>query len=181
MPTTRRYPRVDDLAARRADARRGRALGRGNFPYAEEAPEGWRAQHQCWRRGRLRTEPQIGRRGADLRGRAIEKAGYKPGEHVAIALDPASTEFFANGKYELKGEGKSHDSARWSISMPISWRVSDHLHRGRHGRGRLGRLEGLTKELGGKIQLVGDDLFVTNPKRLAKGIEDHAANASSSR
>ena len=110
--------------------------------------------------------------------RAIEKAGYKPGEDVAIALDPASTEFFANGKYELKGEGKSLDSgqmvdfyadlvARYPIISIEDGMAEDDWE----------GWKAITEKLGSKINLVGDDLFVTNPKRLAKGIEEHAANA----
>ena len=110
--------------------------------------------------------------------RAIEKAGYKPGEDVAIALDPASTEFFANGKYELKGEGKSLDFgqmvdfyadlvARYPIISIEDGMAEDDWD----------GWKAITEKLGGKINLVGDDLFVTNPKRLAKGIEEHAANA----
>jgi enolase len=110
--------------------------------------------------------------------RAIEKAGYKPGEDVAIALDPASTEFFANGKYELKGEGKSLDSgqmvdfyadlvARYPIISIEDGMAEDDWE----------GWKAITEKLGAKINLVGDDLFVTNPKRLAQGIEAHAANA----
>ena len=110
--------------------------------------------------------------------RAIEKAGYKPGEDVAIALDPASTEFFENGKYELKGEGKSLDSgqmvdfyadlvARYPIISIEDGMAEDDWE----------GWKAITEKLGGKINLVGDDLFVTNPKRLAKGIQEHAANA----
>ena len=105
--------------------------------------------------------------------RAIEKAGYKPGEDVAIALDPASTEFFANGKYELKGEGKSLDSgqmvdfyadlvARYPIISIEDGMAEDDWE----------GWKAMTEKLGAKINLVGDDLFVTNPKRLAKGIEE---------
>jgi len=110
--------------------------------------------------------------------RAIEKAGYRPGEDVAIALDPASTEFFKNGKYELKGEGKSLDSgqmvdlyadlvARYPIISIEDGMAEDDWE----------GWKAITVKLGGKINLVGDDLFVTNPKRLAKGIESRAANA----
>ena len=76
--------------------------------------------------------------------KAIEKAGYKPGDDVMLALDCASTEFFKDGKYDLEGEGKTLDRGGHgrSISPTSSPRYPDHLHRGRHGRGRLGRLEG---------------------------------------
>ena len=110
--------------------------------------------------------------------RAIEKAGYKPGEDMAIALDPASTEFFENGKYELKGEGKSLEPgqmvdlyadlvARYPIISIEDGMAEDDWE----------GWKAITEKLGGKINLVGDDLFVTNPKRLAKGIQEHAANA----
>jgi enolase len=109
--------------------------------------------------------------------RAIEKAGYKPGEDVAIALDPASTEFFHNGKYELKGEGKSLTPeqmvsfysdlvARYPIISIEDGMAEDDWDGWR----------AMTGALGAKINLIGDDLFVTNPKRLAKGIETRAAN-----
>ena len=110
--------------------------------------------------------------------RAIEKAGYRPGEDVAIALDPASTEFFENGKYELKGEGKSLEPgqmvdlyadlvARYPIISIEDGMAEDDWE----------GWKAITAKLGHKINLVGDDLFVTNPKRLAKGIKDGAANA----
>ncbi len=109
--------------------------------------------------------------------RAIEKAGYKPGEDVAIALDPASTEFFRNGKYELKGEGKSLTPeqmvsfysdlvARYPIVS-----IEDGMAEDDWDGWRL-----QTEALGAKINLIGDDIFVTNPKRLARGIEEHSAN-----
>ena len=106
--------------------------------------------------------------------RAIEKAGYKPGEDVVLALDCAATEFFKGGKYRMEGEGKSLDSARHG-EIPRRPRValSDRVDRGRHGRGRLGGLEGAdARRSAAKCQLVGDDLFVTNTERLAQGIEE---------
>ncbi|MGO8955164.1 MAG: phosphopyruvate hydratase [Rhodomicrobium sp.] len=109
--------------------------------------------------------------------RAIEKAGYKPGEDVAITLDPASTEFYKNGKYELKGEGKSLGSeemvalyadlvARYPIISVEDGMAEDDWEGWR----------AMTEALGGKINLIGDDLFVTNPKRLARGIAERSAN-----
>jgi len=110
--------------------------------------------------------------------KAIEAAGYKPGEDVMIALDPASTEFFKNGRYELKGEGKSLDSdgmialyrdlvARYPIVS-----IEDAL-----AEDDWAGYTALTAELGGTVQIVGDDLFVTNPVRLRRGIKEAAANA----
>jgi enolase len=109
---------------------------------------------------------------------AIETAGYKPGDDVVLALDPASTEFYRDGKYDLKGEGKSFDSAgmvayyadlvaRYPIVSIEDGMAEDDW-------------EGwalLTREIGAKVQLVGDDLFVTNPARLREGIEKKVANA----
>ena len=110
--------------------------------------------------------------------RAVEKAGYRPGEDVTFALDCASTEFYADGQYKLEGEGKAFDAD-----------------------GMVGYLEGLvkrypivsiedgcaeddwagwallTERLGKRVQLVGDDVFVTNPDRLRRGIEQGVANA----
>jgi enolase len=110
--------------------------------------------------------------------RAIEKAGYKPGEDIAIALDPASTEFYKNGRYELAGEGKSLSSeeivklyeglvSRYPIISIEDGMAEDDWDGWR----------AMTAALGSKINIVGDDLFVTNPKRLARGIAEHSANA----
>ncbi|MBR5951004.1 MAG: phosphopyruvate hydratase, partial [Actinomycetaceae bacterium] len=112
----------------------------------------------------------------DLIIEAIEKAGLKPGKDVALALDVASSEFFEDGKYQFEGEGRDSDYminyykelvAKYpivSIEDPLSedeW--NDWI--------------ALTDAIGDQVQLVGDDLFVTNPERLAKGIKLGAANA----
>jgi enolase len=110
--------------------------------------------------------------------KAIEKAGYRPGEDVYLALDPASTEFFKNGKYELEGEGKSLTpdqmvkvyedlTSRYPIISIEDGMAEDDWD------GWIA----LTKSIGSKVQLVGDDLFVTNSARLKQGIAKHAANA----
>ena len=110
--------------------------------------------------------------------KAIEKAGYKPGEDVRIAIDAASSEFFENGKYEMKGEGKSFTSAEivdyyanLCEKFPI-FSIEDGVAEDDWEGWKL-----LTDKLGSKIQLVGDDLFVTNPKRLAMGIEKGVGNS----
>ena len=110
--------------------------------------------------------------------KAIEKAGYKPGEDVMLALDPASTEFFKKGKYELEGEGKSLDAggmvdyyADLVSRYPIV-SIEDGM-----AEDDMAGWKAITDRLGKKIQLVGDDLFVTNPKRLADGIKGGLANA----
>ncbi|MFO1243324.1 MAG: phosphopyruvate hydratase [Rickettsiales bacterium] len=109
---------------------------------------------------------------------AVEAAGYKPGDDVMLALDCASTEFYKKGKYELAGEGKSLDAdglIKYYEALikkyPI-FSIEDACAEDDHA----GWAE-ITKRLGGKIQLVGDDLFVTNPKILKDGIEKNLANA----
>jgi enolase len=110
--------------------------------------------------------------------RAIEKAGYRPGEDIALALDPASSEFYENGRYELRGEGKSLTSAQLvdyyadlASRYPII-SLEDGLAEDDWAGWKL-----LTERLGGKLQIVGDDLFVTNPERLRRGIAEGSANA----
>jgi enolase len=109
---------------------------------------------------------------------AINKAGYRPGEDVAIALDPAASELYKDGKYTLKGEGRTLDAAGlvrlyedWTARYPIV-SIEDGMAEDDWGGWRL-----LTDALGGKVQLVGDDLFVTNVKRLKEGIERGVANS----
>ncbi len=110
--------------------------------------------------------------------RAIEKAGFKPGEEIAIALDPASSEFYKNGRYELAGEGKSLSSDemvrlyeelvnRYPIISIEDGMAEDDWEGWR----------AITAALGAKINLVGDDIFVTNPERLARGIAEGCGNA----
>ncbi|ADG94604.1 enolase [Arcobacter nitrofigilis DSM 7299] len=110
--------------------------------------------------------------------KAIEKAGYKAGEQIAIAMDPASSEFYVDGKYELKGEGKSLTSeemvqyyADLCSKYPIV-SIEDGLAEDDWNGWKI-----LTEELGSKIQLVGDDLFVTNANILAEGIQKGIANS----
>ncbi len=110
--------------------------------------------------------------------KAIEAAGYRPGEEIYLALDPASTEFFKDGVYHLDGEGKKLDSdglvAYWqdlATRYPII-SIEDGM-----AEDDWSGWVALTKALGDKVQLVGDDLFVTNEKRLEQGIEQNAANS----
>ncbi len=109
---------------------------------------------------------------------AIEAAGYKPGEDIYLALDVASTEFHKDGKYNLKGEGKVLSSPEFAAYLedlvgkyPII-SIEDGMD-----EDDWAGWQGLTASIGDRCQLVGDDLFVTNPKRLAKGIETAAANS----
>ncbi len=109
---------------------------------------------------------------------AIEKAGYKPYEQVNICLDPASSEFFKDGKYELKSEGKSLSPAEMVdfyvdlVSRYPIISIEDGVAENDWEGWRM-----LTQKIGKKCQLVGDDLFVTNAKILAKGIEAKVANS----
>ena len=114
----------------------------------------------------------------DVIMQAIEKAGYTPGEDIMLALDIASSEFYKNDKYELTSENKKYTSAEfidlinsWTKSYPIV-SIEDALDEN-DWKGWAD----LTKVLGKKVQLVGDDLFVTNPKIFKEGIEKNIANA----
>jgi enolase len=110
--------------------------------------------------------------------RAIETAGYRPGENVCLALDAAATEFYRKGKYELEGEGKSLDSAgmvRYLADLVARYPIIS-IEDGMAEDDWDG-WAALTREVGSKVQLVGDDIFVTNPKRLAQGIAQRTANA----
>lgn len=112
----------------------------------------------------------------DLICEAIEKAGLEPGADVALALDVASTEFFTEGGYRFEGEIKSTEYMvnfyeRLVADYPLV-SIEDPL-----SEDEWDAWVSLTAELGDKVQLVGDDLFVTNPERLHKGIEMGAANA----
>ena len=110
--------------------------------------------------------------------RACEKTGYRPGEDVTFALDCASTEFYADGAYKLDGEGKTFDAAgmvdylselagRYPIVSIEDGCAEDDWEGWKH----------MTAVLGERIQLVGDDLFVTNTERLRRGIEERSANS----
>ena len=109
---------------------------------------------------------------------AIEKAGYKAGDDVTLALDCAASEFYKDGKYVLAGEGKSFDSAGFADYLadlcdryPIV-SIEDGLDESDWDGWKI-----LTEKLGDRVQLVGDDLFVTNTKILKEGIEKHIGNS----
>ena len=110
--------------------------------------------------------------------KAIEKAGYKPGEDVYLALDPASSEFFEDGKYVLKGEGRTLDPVGMvKVYEDLCARYPIFSIEDGHAQDDWEGWIAMTKALGNKIQLVGDDLFVTNTARLKQGIAKGAANA----
>ena len=110
--------------------------------------------------------------------KSVEKAGYKPGEDIYLALDCAATEYYKNGKYEMKGEGKTLTSdqnvdylAALCADYPII-SIEDGM-----AEDDWDGWKALTDRLGSKVQLVGDDLFVTNPARLSQGIAKGCANS----
>ena len=110
--------------------------------------------------------------------KAIEKAGYRPGEQIALALDPASSSFYGKGYYHLRTDGRKVDSVEmlemyggWIKKFPIIV-LEDGLAEEDWDGWKL-----LNQTLGGKIELVGDDLFVTNVKRIERGIAENVANA----
>ena len=110
--------------------------------------------------------------------KSIEKAGYKPGSDIYLALDCAATEYYKDGKYEMKGEGKSLTSAEnvdYLAALVADYPIIS-IEDGMSEDDWDG-WNALTARLGGKIQLVGDDLFVTNPKRLQMGIDQKSANS----
>jgi enolase len=109
---------------------------------------------------------------------AIAAAGYRPGDEVALALDPAASEFFKNGTYNLSGEGRTLSAAQlvdlyedWISRYPIV-SIEDGMAEDDWAGWKL-----LTERLGDRVQLVGDDLFVTNVERLTQGIEKGVANS----
>jgi enolase len=124
--------------------------------------------------------PDIGsaREALDFILKSVESAGYQAGNDVLIALDPASTEYYRDGKYELSGEGLSLTSEQMVdyfeklvTDYPIA-SIEDGMAEDDWAGWKL-----ITERIGGRVQLVGDDLFVTNVKRLAEGIEKGIANS----
>jgi len=111
---------------------------------------------------------------------AIEKAGYKPGKDIAIALDPAASSFFADGKYRLTRSGQGDKSAADMVTLFKSW-VEKYpivsIEDG-HAENDWDGFKAMTAALGNRIQIVGDDLVVTNPRYIARAIEEKACNAA---
>lgn len=111
---------------------------------------------------------------------AIGKAGYRPGKDIAIALDPAASSFYENGKYRLARSGQGDKSSddmialfgQWIASYPIV-SIEDGL-----AEDDWAGFARMTAAMGGRIQIVGDDLLVTNPKFIARGIRDKSCNAA---
>ena len=118
------------------------------------------------------------REALDFIGKAVAAAGYKLGDDVLLALDPAASEFFKDGRYEITGEGKSltpEEMADYYVALASDYPIAS-IEDGMAEDDWTG-WKSITEKLGNRIQLVGDDLFVTNVKRLEKGIEDGIANS----
>jgi enolase len=124
--------------------------------------------------------PNLGstREALDFIMTSIVKAGYKPGEDIYLALDCAATEYYRDGKYEMKGEGvslRSEENADYLAKLATDYpivSIEDGMSEDDWDGWKM-----LTDKIGDKIQLVGDDLFVTNPTRLADGIAKESANS----
>ncbi len=118
------------------------------------------------------------REALDFIDKAVAAAGYELGGDVLLALDPAASEFFNDGRYEIKGEGKSltpDQMADYYVALASDYPIAS-IEDGMAEDDWVG-WKAITEKLGSRIQLVGDDLFVTNVKRLEKGIEDGIANS----
>jgi enolase len=110
--------------------------------------------------------------------RSIEQAGYTPGDDVVLALDCAATEYFKDGAYRMEGEGRTfspHEMAAWLAELAAAYPIRS-IEDGM-GEDDLEGWKALTDAIGERVQLVGDDLFVTNPERLRKGIAEGLANS----
>jgi enolase len=109
---------------------------------------------------------------------AIDAAGYEPGADVSIALDPAASSFFEDGKYVLESEGRSLTSAEmvdYYAALVEKYPIVS-IEDG-HAEGDWDGFKLMTERLGGRIQVMGDDIFVTNTERLARGIAEKSANS----
>ncbi len=153
-------------------------MGRGRLPLPQERAESKGLSTAIGDEGGFAPNLPSNEAAIEAIVEAIQKAGYKPGEQVAIALDPASTEFFDNGNYVLSGEGRTLTGAQMVDyyemlvnKYPII-SLEDGLAEDDWATWKL-----LTERIGHKVQLVGDDLFVTNTEFLKKGIDTGTANS----
>ena len=158
---------VHDRPCRRKQLLRKPAHGSRDLPLPEVGPQEEGLRHQRRRRRRLRSQPEVQRRGpGPHRGSRSQKAGYKPGSEIYLALDVAASEFFEDGKYHFKkstgarlsGEQMIQLYERWTAQYPIV-SIEDGM-----AEDDWQGWTALTEALGEKIQLVGDDVFVTNAK-----------------
>ena len=154
--------------------------GTGNLPHAARGAQSRRPQYQCRRRGRLRAQSAVGRggagpcRGGDREGRIPRRRRCH-----ARARSRRRANSSSDGAYRYEGEGKTRSVAQQvDYLADLGEALSDRVDRGRHGRGRLRRLEAADAEdSASSCQLVGDDIFVTNVARLTDGIKNGIANS----
>ena len=177
----RRLPGVHGHARRRAVLRRRGARRRRDLPHAARHPEeeGALRPASATKAASRRACRRTAKRSTSS-SRPSSKAGYKAGENVFLALDVAASELWNDAAKLRVQEVRRADArppTRWSRSTRTGSAVSDHLDRGRPRRGRLGRLEEADQGARRRVQLVGDDVFVTNPEILQRGIAEGIGNA----
>ena len=153
-------------------------MGLGDLPIAEAPPQGGGAGTALGDEGGFAPNLESNEAALQLLVEAIGQAGYTPGEEIALALDVASTEFYTDGVYNLAGEGKTYPSAEFVSYLaglcdrhPIV-SIEDGMAEDDWDGWRE-----LTAALGSRVRLVGDDVFVTNPRRLERGIDEGIANS----
>ena len=159
---------------------RSAAHGRRGVSHAEEGAFEEGLLHRGGRRGRFRAHAEIERRGLGIVLEAISQAGYTAGEQIGICLDPAASEFYKDGKYVFKKSDKSERTseqmvefwANWVRQYPAILSIEDGMAEDDWAGWKL-----LTDAVGEKIQMVGDDLFVTNAVRFKRGIDEGIANS----
>jgi len=129
--------------------------------------------------GRFAPDLKSNEEALELMVQAIEAAGYEPGKAVAIALDPAASSFWEKGSYNLAKSGQGTRSSAEMVDMYADW-VKKYpilsIEDG-HAEDDWAGFAALTREIGDRVQIVGDDLFVTNTHFIARGIEEKAANS----
>ena len=166
---------VHGHAGRRADSfAEALRMGAEVFHALKSVLQGRGPATPCRRRGRLRPEPEIQRRGARTHRRGHREGRLQAGRRRLARPRPGRHRVLqATASYVLAGEGKTLDSAEHGrLLRRLVDKYPDRLDRGRHGRGRLGRLEAADRRPRRPLQIVGDDLFVTNTERLARGHRD---------
>ena len=172
----RRHPRVHDHTARIQRLPRGPACRRRDLPCPEVGAQGRRSSGWCGSEGGFAPDLPRNEDGLRLVLGAIERAGYTPGEQISIALDCAAQEFCHGDSYHIDGKVLSGSQlgdlySSWLDNYPIT-SLEDAF-----GEDDWSSWSEFTAREGHRVQVVGDDLYVTNPTRLAKGIAEGASNA----